>query len=269
MLVAFRDDDTSYFTKPEEIDEAYDFLEEDEPVSLSVVPYTVPIHKDNVFPYGENIPYGYYDIGANKEIVEYLKKKINEKKIDVLLHGYSHEYKKINNQWMAEMKWKDSNRIKEEIKDGKKKLEELLGQEIKVFVAPNNSIDKKAIEHVAEMGMDYSGIIMMLNRKINLKSIVNFVKRWVIRLVYNIPYPGILNYGTHKEMVAYTLDSYNRLIKEYEKCKKNKQPFVVYSHYWKINSDKLTKQMLKDLYRYIKADGAKVVSLTECFKESK
>ena len=65
MKVAIRDDDTSYFTKPKDLQRAYDFLNEDDCVSLSVVPYTVPVHRDDVFPYGKEIGMGYYDIAEN------------------------------------------------------------------------------------------------------------------------------------------------------------------------------------------------------------
>ena len=75
MKVAIRDDDTSYFTKPKDLQRAYDFLNEDDCVSLSVVPYTVPVHRDDVFPYGKEIGMGYYDIAENTELLEYLKKK--------------------------------------------------------------------------------------------------------------------------------------------------------------------------------------------------
>ena len=76
MKVAIRDDDTSYFTKPKDLQRAYDFLNEDDCVSLSVVPYTVPVHRDDVFPYGKEIGMGYYDIAENTELLEYLKKNI-------------------------------------------------------------------------------------------------------------------------------------------------------------------------------------------------
>ena len=35
---------------------------------------------------------GYYDIAENTELLEYLKEKYKKRKIDILLHGYSHEY---------------------------------------------------------------------------------------------------------------------------------------------------------------------------------
>ena len=119
MKVAIRDDDTSYFTKPKDLQRAYDFLNEDDCVSLSVVPYTVPVHRDDVFPYGKEIGMGYYDIAENTELLEYLKKKYKQGKVDILLHGYSHEYQLSENKWLAEMKWKSSSQLKEEIPKGK------------------------------------------------------------------------------------------------------------------------------------------------------
>ncbi len=57
------------------------------------------------------------------------------------------------------MKWKSSKQLKNEIPKGKKHLESLLDMNITVFVAPNNSIDKRAISVIEDLQMDYSGII--------------------------------------------------------------------------------------------------------------
>ena len=84
------------------------------------MPYTVPVHRDDVFPYGKEIGMGYYDIAENTELLEYLKEKYKQGKVDILLHGYSHEYQLSENKWLAEMKWKSSSQLKEEIPKGKK-----------------------------------------------------------------------------------------------------------------------------------------------------
>lgn len=81
MIFAIRDDDTSYFTKPEDLEKAYDYIQSG-PISLSVVPFTVPIHRDDVFPYGGNIEFGYYPIEKMQILLIILKeawKKINLK----------------------------------------------------------------------------------------------------------------------------------------------------------------------------------------------
>ncbi len=266
MKVAIRDDDTSFFTKPSDLESAYDFLNEKDCISLSVVPYAVPVHRNDVFPYGKNIDFGYYDIAENIELLDYLKKKYNQGKIDILLHGYSHEYQLRERKWLAEMKWKSSCQLKEEIPKGKKHLEDLLGINISVFVAPNNSIGKKAISVIEDLRMNYSGIIGVWDRKVNLRYIHNFIIRWGFRVTKKVQYPGIMNYGKHKELNAYTIDNYERLIYEYHICKKRKVPFVIYTHYWQLNKDEKAKKLVKKIYDYVIKDGAEVIPLSECFK---
>lgn len=266
MKVAIRDDDTSYFTKPEDLQKAYDFLRKEDCVSLSIVPFAVPVHRDDVFPYGKDIKFGYYDIADNVELLEYLKEKKKQGKYDLLLHGYSHEYKWDDNKWIAEMKWKSLDQLNKELPNGKIHLEKLLGTSISVFVAPNNSIDEKAISVIEELKMDYSGIIGVRDRKINLKYVVNFSKRWGFRLIKKIQYPGIMNYGKHRELNAYTIDDYERLIYEYKICKKKKVPFVIYTHYWQLNTDEKAKKLLEKIYNYVVEDGAEIVPLSRCFK---
>lgn len=269
MFVAIRDDDISYFTEPEELQAAYDFLSENDCVSLSIVPYTFPVHKDSVFPYGEEICNGYYDIADNTKLISFIKEKIRKGQYDCLLHGYSHEYQLRGNQWIAEMKWKSKEQLEKELAEGKQHLEMLLGVPISVFVAPNNSIDKKAISVIEELKMDYSGIIMYGDRKISFQYVTNYIKRWSFRLIKKIQYPGILNYGKHKELAAYTVDDYERLVYEYNVCKKKNAPFVIYTHYWQLNQDEKAKKLLRRIYRYVIKDGAQVVPLTQCFERRK
>lgn len=265
MRVAIRDDDTAFFTKPEDLKRAYDFIRPGDCISLSVVPFAVPVHRDDVFPYGKDLSYGCYDIANNQELLDYLRAEKAHGTYDFLLHGYSHEYHCNNGKWVAEMMWKSRQQLSEELPKGKKHLEQLLGCDISVFVAPNNSVNDKAISTIAKMGMHYSGIIGFNDRRVSIKYLVNFVKRWYFRFAKKVQYPGVLDYGTHKELSAYTLDSYDRLVYEYELCKQRNVPFVVYTHYWQLNEDTQAKQLLVKLFDYVVNDGAEIVSLSECF----
>ena len=264
MKFAIRDDDTSFFTKPQELESAYDFIEKG-CVSLSVVPSTVFTHKNTVFPYGEGEREGYFDIEDNSELIEYLKQKKKEGRYDVLLHGYSHEYKEIGGKWYSEMQWKDTGRLKEELRDGKTRLERALDCEISVFVAPNNHMGKKGIAAIEELGMNFSGIIQLFDRKITPRYIINSAKRWSYRLTKKIQYPRVMNYGKHKELAAYGMDGKERLIYEYEQCKKKNAPFVIYTHYWHVNNTPKLKELLKEIYQYAISDGAELVALSDCF----
>ena len=265
MKFAIRDDDVSFFSKSEDLEIAYSFMTRGGCVSLSVVPYTYPMHKSDVFPYGEGIECGYYDVAHNKELVHYLNKNIINRRYDILLHGYSHEYRQVSGKWEAEMIWKDEDLLFSEIQKGKAHLEELFNRKISVFVAPNNSIDSKAIRVIEKLGMNYSGIIMHMDRDIDVKYCLNYIRRWSYRALYKIPFPGVLDYGKHKELVAYTLDDFDRLVFEYEQCKKNKQPFVVYTHYWWLLKHEDGRKTLEKIYNYVLDDGAEMVPLSECF----
>lgn len=262
---AIRDDDVSFFTKKEQLDSAYSFMTRGGCVSLSVVPYTCPNHMNKVFPYGEGIEFGYYDIGKNKDLVNYLNDGLRNKRYDILLHGFSHEYRQISGAWKAEMIWKGEEQLSLEIMRGKHHLEDLFNCTVNVFVAPNNSIDAKSIRVIENLGMNYSGIIMYNDRDINFRYIINFCRRWGYRMIFKIPFPGVLDYGKHKELIAYTIDDYKRLIFEYKKCKERNQPFVVYTHYWWLIQNSHGKEVLEKVYNYVLDDGAEMVPLSECF----
>ena len=261
MKFAIRDDDTSFFTKPEELLSAYDFIAEG-PISLSIVPRTVPHHEKGVLPYGEGIPAGFYPVGGNAELIAFLKK--NE--YDVLLHGYSHEYRQIEGQWFPEMMWKDEGRIRREMEEGKAYLEELFERPMRVFVAPNNAVVHTTIRAVEARGLNYSGIIHHGDRDFSPRYAINFARRWAYRVKTGYRIPDVLDYGKHKEMVSYPLDSYEKLVAEYRLCRKRNTPFSVYTHYWHLNRDPALKQLLRDVYTYVMNDGAELVALSDCFE---
>ena len=264
MKFAIRDDDTCYFTTPEELQQAYDFIPEG-PISLSIVPNTFPAHKDDVFPYGRDIPERYYSVEENPALIEYLRQ--NADRYDILLHGHTHEYRKVDGVWRPEMLWKEESVIREETEAGKALLERLLGRKITVFVAPNNGIDARGIHAAERLGMDYSGIIEHRDRDVSARYLCNYVRRWTYRAFHGrgAQIPGVLNYGKHKEMVAYEVGNYDRLRQEYEQCKKRNVPFSVYTHYWYLNSHPETKALLRRIYEYVTQDGAQLVSLSSCF----
>lgn len=268
MLFSIRDDDTSYFTKPQQLKEAYSFIDNG-CISLSVVPFTVPSHKDCVFPYGKDLEYKTYAISDNIELIQYLTEEQKKGNIEVLLHGYSHEYKMINGKWLPEMLWKEKKQIDFEIKDGKKTLEELLKCKIKVFVAPNNGIDENAIGACEDNEMDYSGIIQHSDRDLSIKYIANYVYRWFFRCRFGIAPGKCFEYGKHSEIYAYAPDSLERLKKEFNTCKRYGWPFVIYTHYWSLLEDKNEKLLIQDIYQYAIEHGATLVPLSKCFEKTK
>lgn len=263
---AIRDDDASFFTKPEELERAYDFLKKG-CVSLSVVPYAVPRHTESSKPYGERDFGDPHALADNEELVCALKEGIKSGRYDILLHGYSHEYQKRGDAWIPEMLWKDGERLAREITEGKAYLQSMLDTNITVFAAPSNRIDQKGIAALEANRLHFCGIIHGLSsRALSPRMAVQFAKRWLVRLIYGIQRPGIMNYGGHLECNAYPLNDDKLLDKEYEYCKKRNIPFVVYTHYWKVNENGEEKQRLVRLYDKLMRDGAECVSVSSIFE---
>jgi len=86
MRFALVDHDTNYFTKPAQLESVYGEIWGKIPISLSVVPFHA-CTKSGAIPQeywqGDRI----FPIGENKKLVEFLKRKIDENKISILMHG--------------------------------------------------------------------------------------------------------------------------------------------------------------------------------------
>lgn len=265
MFFAIRDDDTCFFTKPDDLDKAYDFMDREGVVSLSTVPYTFPYHKDNN-PYGVEAESKYYDIAMNTDLIDYLKANIAEEKYEIMLHGYTHEYKKIGDKWYPEMLWKDKNQIRKELSDGKKHLEDVLQCKIKTFVAPNNIITAKGITALEELGLNLSGTIWKKpDRRIDRFYLHNYLHRACYSLSHGYPYSGVYLYSNHKELYAHKLRDYDYVEKICYECWNKGYNFVLYTHYWELNNNPKQKELLQKIYNKALDIGFEMAPLSKCF----
>lgn len=266
MKIAIRDDDTSFFTNPNELKKAHEFLG-DFPISLSVVPFSVKDHTENK-PYGnicEDYP-RYNALDRNKELVEFLKLEMENKRYEILLHGINHEYKYNGDEWIPEMLFKDENQLYDEIEQSKSYLNSTLGTDISIFVAPSNMINRKGIRAIERQNLNFSGIIRHRDRDFSIQYLKNYIKRWSYRAFTGLQYGGVLKYPKHKELIAYPVSSIENMMKEYEYCKKYNNPFVLYTHYWELINNDETKDKIKYIVDMAIKDGAEPVFLSECFK---
>ena len=266
MKIAIRDDDTSFYTNPEDLRKAHEFLG-DIPISLSVVPFTVKDHTGNK-PYGDigdEYP-KYVGIDKNKELIEFLKKKIKCGKYEIILHGINHEYKNINGEWIPEMIFKEKKELIVKVKEGKEYLNKIFDTNIEIFAAPSNAINKKGIIAVENSNLNFSGIIRHRDRPLSFKYCMSYIKRWSYRAFTGLQYGGVLHYGKHDELIAYPGSRFDWLLKEYEGCKKHNHPFVIFTHYWELLKNGEEKDAIKKIVDIAIRDGAEPVLLSECFK---
>lgn len=260
MKFAIRDDDISYWTKPEEIEAIYKNLwQKGIKVSFSVIPFAVQSFNmgslNNFYQDDKPMP-----LHENKELVDYLMEKLKVKQISIMLHGYTHEYRiKYGNKLLlptkenlelikknikkfkriGEYSWKTYDKMFKETKIGKEYLEDIFHTKVAVFVPPSNDISADGVKAVVSNGLNISGIIVLrrFNRKFNYYSLRNWVKKAVYKIFNGYEYPFVMDYKTHKELLAYGLVpgvSIDRLIKQYKFCKKQSAPFVLSVHYWEL-----------------------------------
>jgi len=295
MKFAIRDDDVSFFTKPIELESLYKCLwEKNIPISFAVIPFAVKSYYcgdwEKFYQEKEENP-----IDKNKELVHFLQEKIKEKKVSIMLHGFSHQYKVAADKksklvlateenlielrrnkngeklcWYGEYKWKAYEQMKKETKIGKEYLEDILHTKISVFVPPSNDISKEGVKAVSECGLNISGTMLLskFNRPINKYSIRIWILKLWWRFKYNKVYPYVMDYGTHKELCAYGLVpgiGYEELKEQFEFCKKINAPFVLATHYWEVSKNNNLKDIYIQFLNFVQNQKVKICFVDECY----
>lgn len=116
ISIAIRDDDTGFFTKPEDLRFVYIELE-DFPISFSVVPFVTDVCGGCSEALGNTSIRGVAD---NVELVSYLKELSNSRKGEILMHGITHQYKENDGELVPEFLWKDISELRKELPSAKK-----------------------------------------------------------------------------------------------------------------------------------------------------
>lgn len=154
---AIRDDDCNYFTDVSELERAYMDLPDTVPISLAVVPYRAceqnPAVPETHWENDERRP-----IGENTALIEYLQTGLDDGRVSVALHGYSHERIDGKPEFVAA-----SDPLRR-IRDGRDHLESALDHDITVFVPPNNSLSNQSIIAIKKTGLRLCYYPTPLNR---------------------------------------------------------------------------------------------------------
>lgn len=263
-----RDDDLSFWTKPEEIDELYKPLfDKKVKISFATIPFAVEMFNAgdfNTFYQKENpLP-----ISENYQIIEYIKDKIKDNLVEVMLHGYNHLYSfKCNNitkiatkenllpfreakqkiTFLGEYNYQNFENLNKKTKIGKEYLEDTFEVKITNFVPPSNQINKDGIKAIYNNKLNLSGFISRkYNREKTLQGFFTYLD--IIKfylLEKDITYPKIAKYGKHKELAGYALTPTTNLArfeKQLKYCIKNNFPFQIATHYWELNQHKELKE---------------------------
>lgn len=259
-----RDDDLSYWTNPEDIEKVYKPLFDRKiKISFATIPFAVQMFNAGNFDTFYQDENSSMPIGENNDIVEYIKDKIEQGLVEIMLHGYNHLYSfesqgiiktatyenleqsRINNKnikFIGEYNYQCFHVLNKRTKEGKEYLEDIFKVKITNFVPPSNQIGKDGIKAIVNNNLNLSGLIgRKYNREITLKGMWTYLDRIKFSLQNRgVTYPKISDYGKHKELTGYALTPITNLEK-YQKqldyCLENNLPFQIATHYWEINEE--------------------------------
>ena len=225
-LFVIRDDDLNYFSQPEDIKFWYeDIFAQNIPVSFSVIPFV----KGNSDVYIGNMSEKNveYPIGGNTELIKYLKD--NQENIEIMQHGCTHET--INGIFEFDRK----KGITEDAKRGFEYLVKLFG-DIKVFVAPHDSLSNQGIIAIETVGLNILRSKGSRNFLFRREYILNILKM-IFHRFKNInrykasAFPKVLNFGKHKEAYSYRLIKDRDLLKRWLRASSESGGvFVIVNH---------------------------------------
>jgi peptidoglycan/xylan/chitin deacetylase (PgdA/CDA1 family) len=244
MKFAIRDDDTSFFTRPEQLLRVYEGIWERVPISLSVVPF----HGRTP---SESIPAEYwfgghelYPLGDNLDLIAFLREQTARKRVSIMLHGYSHVDEPNGYEFET------GADLERKAREGKRYLEEIFDAPVRAFVPPNNALSATGYRAVIRAGLDIVQIVRFGRgrRPIALRYLPQLARMVLSKFVWQHPYayyPYVLDFGAHREVAFHSLTpsvSFQQRLAELEFCHRRGGVFVLATHYWEL--DRKTKDRL-------------------------
>ena len=258
-----RDDDTCFFTKPEELELCYKDIYKDFPITLACIPYVANWYLTGQVP----VEYWHvkqeFPISDNKELVSYLKKWIDNWYYSVALHWLNHTYRVKNHKIYPEFLSKNIN-YEKEIKKAKKYLEQIFWTEVDVFVPPSNTLSIKAYKALDKLNFNLLNLPWSkkwFNRPLlSLRHTFFFFKRLMFLIKNKFDYNWYIKFDNHWEMWSQVLTpntDMQVLKKAFLYSVENNIPFCLATHYWEhkcfSNFTKKQRQidMLKEFLDFV------------------
>jgi predicted deacetylase len=233
LTFCIRDDDTGFFTTPDQLERAYGEIWSHGPVSLAVVPFQKGVRTKGIPPAfretGE-----VYPLEHNSELVRYLRRRIRQGRIEVMLHGYHHEDFGRGPEFVA------APDLAGKARKGKEYLEGLLETRVRVFIPPHNTISRRGLKAVAAAGL-HLGMLAGLRLAWPLSSGLSWrnwwrVKRFTRRTGWS--YPWVVDQGDHREVMAHAVTPHSelsRLQAEMAEAVRCQGVFCLAAHYWEFD----------------------------------
>jgi hypothetical protein len=259
MYFCIRDDDTSFFTSPDELEKAYGEITQYGPVSLAIIPFC-RAGKSRGLPAAFRERWSVHPLGENKPLVEYLRRKIAEGKYEAMLHGYHHDEEVISREFL------DGTDLRRKVREGKQYLEGLLDTTVRVFVPPHNAIGREGLHAIAREGLHLGGLAGLRGgwSPLSRTTWMTWLRLRKWRASGGVGVPWILDLGNHSELAGNPVTPTSSLQRNelaFEDARKVGGVFCAATHYWEfdVSSEQMTDtpsvgQHLRRLIERAKSD---------------
>lgn len=242
-----RDDDLNYFTEPEILEETYgDVWKRGTCVYFGVIPFQKG-EKSGQVPENFRETDKIFPVGENRKLVEFLKEKIKEKRVEIMLHGYYHKSENGRPEFVA------GKNLYERVKKGKEYLEEIFNCDIRFFVPPHNEISREGVKALVKNNMGIFNIPDFFSQPFT--SIPDYIRHRIFWAKYKLPYPYPLKFGKNFQIGCIPVYE-KRKEKEIEGIlnfyKKYKNSTICFAfHWWEL---KKFSHLQKILFNIIKGE---------------
>jgi hypothetical protein len=229
-----RDDDTNFFTRPEDLERAYARIRSLGPVSLAVVPFC-RAGSNKAVPERLRGRYSVHPLHENAALVDYLREKAASGVFEIMLHGYHHD----EPHELPEFTHGDD--LGRKVAEGRRYLEELLATRVRVFVPPHNAIGRGGLRAVASAGLHLAGAAGVRGGW-PLWSATTWhawwhLRRW--RRTGGIGVPWVLDFGDHREIAGNAvtpLSTLTRNQRALDDAGRVSGVFCAATHYWELET---------------------------------
>lgn len=195
MNFCIRDDDTSFFTSPDELEAAYGAVSGQGPISLAIVPFCRAGTSKGV-PERFRGQWSIHPLHHNTALVSYLRAGIATGRFEAMLHGYYHDEPDRREEFA------DRDDLFQRIWDGRRYLEDTLCTPIKVFVPPHDAIGREGLRAIVRAGLHLAGTAGIrggwpLSSPTTWRLWLR-LRRW--RRRGRVGMPWVLDLGDHREI---------------------------------------------------------------------
>jgi hypothetical protein len=232
MYFCIRDDDTSFFTSPEELERAYGEMSRRGPISLAIIPFC-RAGSSRGLPAKYRMRWSVHPLHDNRALVEYLREGIRAGRFEAMLHGYHHDELGGVPEFAA------APDLRRKIADGRRYLEDVLDTAVRVFVPPHNAIRRQGLRALAAEGLHLAGTagIRAGWSPFSRKSWTTWrrLRRW--RRTGGVGTPWVLDLGDHRELPGVSITPASRFVQNatiLDSALAKGEVFCAATHYWEL-----------------------------------